>query len=66
MLCQDLIIVMGDFNVKVGEDWMTWRGAMRKFGFGRGNSDNRRQKHVSNPPSCYQYDWNKLFQVGRQ
>ena len=34
---QDLIIVMGDFNAKVGKDWETWRGAMGKFGYGEEN-----------------------------
>src|SRR6218665_1527154 len=34
---QDLIIVMGDFNAKVGKDWETWRGAMGRFGYGEEN-----------------------------
>src|SRR6218665_3497549 len=39
---QDLIIVMGDFNAKVGKDWKTWRGAMGKFGYGEENERGER------------------------
>jgi len=27
--------LMGDLNAKVGRDWKTWRGALRKFGYGK-------------------------------
>src|SRR6218665_2395722 len=39
---QDLIIVMGDFNAKVGKDWETWTGAMGKFGYGEENERGER------------------------
>jgi hypothetical protein len=29
---QDLIMVMGDFNAKVGRDWSNWKGVLGKFG----------------------------------
>ena len=34
---RELLIIMGDFNAKVGKDWETWKGAMGKFGYGEEN-----------------------------
>jgi len=39
---RDLLIVMGDFNAKVGRDWSTWGGAIGKFGFGDMNDRGER------------------------
>src|SRR6218665_2508694 len=39
---QDLTIVMGDFNAKVGRDWETWGGALGKHGFGEENDRGER------------------------
>ena len=42
MPSQDLMIVMGDFNAKVGKDWETWRGAIGKLGYGEENDRGER------------------------
>lgn len=39
---QDMLIVMGDFNAKVGKDWSTWKGAIGKFGHGKKNERGER------------------------
>jgi len=42
---QDLIIIMGDFNAKVGRDWRTWRGVIGKHGYGEENERGERLLH---------------------
>ena len=32
--CQDILIIMGDFNAKVGCEWEPWNGVIGKFGIG--------------------------------
>ena len=39
---QELTIIMGDFNAKVGRDSETWKGALGKFGYGEENSRGER------------------------
>ena len=39
---QDLTIIMGDMNAKVGKDWRTWRGALGKQGYGEENERGER------------------------
>ncbi|XP_072048553.1 craniofacial development protein 2-like [Amphiura filiformis] len=34
---QDMLIVMGDFNSKVGKDWEPWNGILGKYGCGERN-----------------------------
>ncbi|XP_072036823.1 uncharacterized protein [Amphiura filiformis] len=34
---QDILIIMGDFNAKVGIDWEPWNGVIGKFGIGEAN-----------------------------
>jgi hypothetical protein len=38
----DLMVIMGDFNAKVGTDWKTWKGAIGKFGHGEENERGER------------------------
>ena len=33
----DMLVVMGDMNAKVGKKWETWRGVIGKFGLGEPN-----------------------------
>ena len=39
---QDLIVVMGDLNAKIGADWRTWKGAIGKFGYEEENERGER------------------------
>ena len=39
---QEILIIMGDFNAKVGKDWETWKGALGKFGYGEENERGER------------------------
>ena len=39
---QDITIIMGDFNARVGRDWRTWRGALGKQGYGEENERGER------------------------
>lgn len=39
---QDLTVLMGDLNAKVGDDWRTWKGALGKFGYGKENERGER------------------------
>jgi len=39
---QDLIMVMGDFNAKVGRDCGNWKGVLGKFGYGEENERGER------------------------
>jgi len=39
---QDLILVIGDFNVKVGRDRSNWKGVLGKFGYGEENERGER------------------------
>ena len=39
---QDILIIMGDFNAKVGTDWESWNGVLGKFGLGDANERGER------------------------
>jgi len=45
---KDLLIIMGDFNVKVGRSWMTAGGALGKFGVGDTSEAGERLIHFAN------------------
>lgn len=47
----DLLIVMGDFNAKVGKTWAKWNGAIGKFGYGEENERGQRLLNF-----CLNYD----------
>jgi hypothetical protein len=38
----DMLMIIGDWNAKVGKDWETWRGALGKFGYGKENERGER------------------------
>ena len=39
---KDILIIMGDFNAKVGSDWESWNGTLGKFGLGESNDRGER------------------------
>ena len=39
---QDLLLLMGDFNAKFGEDVGLWKGKMGVFGIGQRNNNSQR------------------------
>ena len=34
---QDMMMILGDWNAKVGKNWRAWHGALGKFGYGEEN-----------------------------
>ena len=39
---KDILIIMGDFNAKVGADWESWNGTLGKFGLDESNDRRER------------------------
>ena len=39
---QDITIIIGDFNAKVGRDWKAWREVIGKHGYGEENEQGER------------------------
>jgi hypothetical protein len=37
-----MIVAMGDFNAKIGQDWRIWKGPIGKFGYGEENTRRER------------------------